>query len=236
MRPDLSEFSYGYALTEDLIQWAGTPLTAAPLFPTLLQEGQSGGGWDVQLPFQGVPLFLQFKLSDFMISSQTIRNQQGLFQPPFYRMHLRPLRLSQQHRMLLDLESAGVTNANNLVFYVRTGFLHGNRPQRCYTLSREVAKRSVFFRPSAIGNLPMQRSSRDIPGCNFSTPRGYSISSLTSGERSGDYLDLLAEEISARLDGHGLRLDDQLPDLAARISHVLQSYVDWIEQGEMEKL
>ena len=39
MRPDLSEFSYGYALTENLIQWVGTSLTAAPVFPSLLKKG-----------------------------------------------------------------------------------------------------------------------------------------------------------------------------------------------------
>ena len=48
--------------------------------------------------------------------------------------------------------------------------------------------------------------------------------------------DLLAKEISARLDGHGLRLNDQLPDLAAQMSRVLRSYVDWIDQGEMGRL
>ncbi len=236
MRPDLSEFSYGYALTEDLIRWGGTPLTAAPVFPSLLKEGKAGGGWDVRLPFQGVPLFLQFKLSDYMISRQTTECKQGLLQPPFYRMHLRPLRYSQQHRMLLDLESAGVASANTLVFYVAPAFRTTTELNDAY-VSGEVVKRSVFFRPSAIGSLPdgkdhhvaFQVAASPLLGATaYRLSHPVNLAATTS--------DLLAEEISARLDGHGLRLDYQLADLAARMSHVLQSYVDWIEQGEMGRL
>lgn len=63
MQPDISEFSYGYALTEEFIFRSGMPLRAAPLFPSLLSEGKTGGGFDVSIPFVGYPLFLQFKLS-----------------------------------------------------------------------------------------------------------------------------------------------------------------------------
>jgi Type II secretion system protein C len=36
-----SEFSYGYCVTEDLIVGQGMPLTAAPVFPSLVDEGQA---------------------------------------------------------------------------------------------------------------------------------------------------------------------------------------------------
>ena len=45
MRPMLSEFSYGYALTEELVSGGTANLTAAPIFPSLYAEGQIGGGW-----------------------------------------------------------------------------------------------------------------------------------------------------------------------------------------------
>ncbi len=67
MKPEMSEFSYGYALTDELIHWHGTSLTAAPIFPSLYQEGKSGGGYDVMLQRSGIPLFLQFKLADQMV-------------------------------------------------------------------------------------------------------------------------------------------------------------------------
>ena len=236
MRPDLSEFSYGYALTENMIQWVGTSLTAAPLFPSLLTEGQPGGGWDVQLQFQGVPLFLQFKLSDYMIGPRTIESTEGLLQPPFYRMHLRPLRHSQQHRMLLDLESAGVANTNNLVFYAAPAFHTTTELNDAYA-SREVVKRSVFFRPSAIGNLPDDQDHHvafQIATAPFPGMTAYRLSHPVDVEVTTS--DLLAKEINTRLDGHGLRLNVQLHDLAAQMSRVLRSNADWIEQGEMGRL
>jgi len=67
MTPDISEFSYGFALTHELIALAGEPLRAAPIFPSLIEEGRAGGGYDVHLDVPGFPLFLQFKRSDCMV-------------------------------------------------------------------------------------------------------------------------------------------------------------------------
>ena len=51
MRPRISEFSYGFALTRELIvkRWEGLQLTKAPYLPSLVAEGQQGGGFDVKL-------------------------------------------------------------------------------------------------------------------------------------------------------------------------------------------
>lgn len=56
MEPDFSEFSYGYAITEELASGKLGPLIGAPVFPSLYKERQSGG-YDVQLPLQGAPFF-----------------------------------------------------------------------------------------------------------------------------------------------------------------------------------
>ena len=108
MRPDISEFSYGYALTDELIHWHGTPLTAAPIFPSLYREGRprkgEPGGYDIMLQRPGLPLFLQFKLSHCMIRKSAKEFDDIIFTPPFYRMHLSPAKHSKQHEMLLDLE------------------------------------------------------------------------------------------------------------------------------------
>ena len=61
MRPNISEFSYGYALTNELINLHGIGTSTGPVCPSLYDEGKSGGGWDVKLNSGGVPLFLQFK-------------------------------------------------------------------------------------------------------------------------------------------------------------------------------
>lgn len=148
LKPDISEFSYGYALTEELVRRSGLPLTAAPLFPSLLAEGRAGGGYDVHLPFVGFPLFLQFKLSDCMIRWSAYECQLGLYTPDFYRMHLRPLKHSQQHDLLLDLESKGYP-----VYYAAPHFHLPEELNDAY-INNQVISRSVFFRPSEIGRLP----------------------------------------------------------------------------------
>jgi hypothetical protein len=105
MRLLLSEFSYGYALTQELTGGALGGLVAAPIFPSLYQEGQAGGGYDVALPFAGAALYVQFKLSDCMVYRSAA--EWGQFGRSYYRMHLRPGRHSEQHRMLCDLQAAG---------------------------------------------------------------------------------------------------------------------------------
>lgn len=77
MQPNISEFSYGYAITDELIHWYGTTITASPVFPSLYQEGQQGGGWDLKLQRPGIPLFLQFKLSHCMIRTNAREHQKG---------------------------------------------------------------------------------------------------------------------------------------------------------------
>ena len=148
MKPDISEFSYGYALTEDLIRTMPASLRAAPVFPSLIEEGRSGVGYDLRLDF-GIPIFIQFKLSDYMVGHAVKEKQRyHLFVPPFYRMHLRPLKHSEQHDLLLDLERSG-----QLVFYAAPAF-HTVHELNQYYLREEVAQHSVFFRPLDIGPLP----------------------------------------------------------------------------------
>ena len=100
MRPDISEFSFGFALTDEIINGTTFPLSAAPFFPSLIQEGRSGG-YDVRLDRPGMPLFLQFKLSDCMVSrgAKEIKDLRLFSDPPFYRMKLRPSRYSRQHQI-----------------------------------------------------------------------------------------------------------------------------------------
>ena len=148
MSPDISEFSYGYALTETLINAVPYPIRAAPIFPSLIDEGKSGGGYDVEIPFVGFPLFLQFKLSHKMVRDSAFEAQRGLMTTPFYRMHLRPTKHSQQHPMLLDLEASGA-----VVYYAAPHFDTPAELNDAY-ISGQVVQRSVFFRPSEIGVLP----------------------------------------------------------------------------------
>lgn len=147
MSPDISEFSYGFALTDELSHNPLLPLKAAPLFPSLIAEGKAGGGYDVQLAFPGFALFLQFKLSDCMVRGTAKEVKKAGFVPPFYRMHLRPGKHSNQHQMLLDLEAQG-----EKVYYAAPHFHLPDELNDSY-LNRRMVESSMFLRPKRIGSL-----------------------------------------------------------------------------------
>ncbi len=146
MEPTFSEFSYGYALTQELTNGSLGSLTAAPVFPSLVAEGRAGGGYDVHLPFSGIALFIQFKVSHYLLRSNSREWPQ--YGSPYYRMYLRPLRHSDQHDLLRDLENAG-----NAVYYVAPRFHTVEELNEAYA-SRNVHSRSAFFSPLDIGSLP----------------------------------------------------------------------------------
>jgi hypothetical protein len=83
------------------------------------------------------------------LKKRTAREHQlGLLNVPYYRMHLRPLRHSDQHNLLLDLDTSGET-----VFYIAPEF-HLPEELNDFYLDKMVVENSAAFRPSEIGTLP----------------------------------------------------------------------------------
>jgi hypothetical protein len=117
MTPEICEFSYGFALTNEIVGWA--PITAAPLFPSLIEEGKAGGGYDVKLDMPVVPLYLQFKRADCMTrrSAREIRRDQLPLSLPFYRFKITESGKSDQHELVLALD-----DGTCLVFYAAPRF------------------------------------------------------------------------------------------------------------------
>jgi len=145
MNPLISEFSYGYALTEELSAGYRAALRGAPVFPSLIDEG-SRGGYDLELPIIGAPLFLQFKLSHYLKRSSAL--EWSHWNLPYFRMYLRPLRHSQQHNLLFAWAAAG-----NEVYYATPMFYQASDLNAAY-LGRRMVQSSAFFRPQDIGALP----------------------------------------------------------------------------------
>jgi len=83
-----------------------------------------------------------------MVRDTAAEAQAGLLTIPFYRMHLRPSRHSDQHQMLLDLEASG-----NEVFYCVPEFHTPSELDSAY-LQRRMRARSLWLWPSLIGHLP----------------------------------------------------------------------------------
>jgi hypothetical protein len=144
MKADFSEFSYGFALTSELVDRYGVRSAASPIFPSLYQEGKSGG-YDVEIP--GIAWFLQFKLSDCMVRGTAKECNQG-FVVPYYRFPIRPLRHSKQHDLLRALEKTG-----RKVFYCAPTF-HQSLELNSAFANRTVEAQTVFVAPSSIGKLP----------------------------------------------------------------------------------
>ncbi|NLS69338.1 hypothetical protein E3H11_10480 [Bradyrhizobium brasilense] len=150
MKLGYSEFSFGYAFTENLIRSSSASPSGAPVFPNLNQEAQLG--YDVHINLPGLPLFFQYKLPELMT-----RNNAGEISKyhlpnlavPFFRMSLMRMNLSGQHQKLIDLEQ----KFPGTVLYASPSMRNLGQFDRAYKAGR-VHERSVFFSPANIGPLP----------------------------------------------------------------------------------
>jgi hypothetical protein len=115
-----------------------------PEFPSLIREGQAGGGYDVRINF-GTFLFLQFKLSEFMYGGRA--RYRSLIGLPYYKFLLTPRWKSQQHRMLVDLG-----NTSQQVYYAAPIF-HLQTNFNDEFQGNTVVNRSAFINPAEIGYL-----------------------------------------------------------------------------------
>ena len=149
MRAEFSEFSFGYAVTEELVAYRRSyDRISPPRFPTLRDERRLG--YDVKLRLSCCLLYLQFKLCDVMVrnTAKEIADTNLPLTTPFLRMKLMPGKRSPQHQLLLDLERQG-----ERVFYVAPRFYDKYDFCRHYQ-KRGIVRHSAFIMPSGIGSLP----------------------------------------------------------------------------------
>ena len=222
MKPGFSEFSYGYAVTEDIVRSKG-PLKAAPFVPSLRSEGVQGG-FDVKLCLPGFPLFLQFKLSDCMIGPTAYEAQQGLFTTPFFRMHIRPRKRSRQHKLLLELEATG-----KAVYYVAPAFHREREFNLAYT-SRSILTKSVIISPATIGRLP-DDGNHHISFKNVQEGFGYLLS------RSAHKVEILRwEDVIRTMDQWWIRderpLQELLPEMETEMLDIVDTHFEGVLHSE----
>lgn len=146
MKPDFSEFSYGFALTREISNIFSDGLQAAPVFPSLISEGRPGGGYDVHLD-PGIPLYLQFKISDHMVRPSA--KQWNLFGSPYYRFGIRPPHRSRQHDLLLRLAES---DPRAIVLYAAPT-ISSQRELNHAFVDETVFDQSVFIDPRHIGRV-----------------------------------------------------------------------------------
>lgn len=146
VKPGFSEFTYGFAVSFEL---ASTfPCHVPPLFPSLVQEGRPGGGYDVELRLPGVLLYLQFKLSEEMVNRKAREYVASkVLRLPYFRFDLRDPSRSLQHSSLLTHELGGAD-----VFYVAPEFSRESDLLKGWS-TKSVLRSSRFVAPSSIGRL-----------------------------------------------------------------------------------
>lgn len=149
LKPEFSEFTFGYAFTENFANgWIGGGVRSVPIFPSLIQEGRLNGGYDVAIPTRAEPILFQFKIP------QIVRRRSRYFPPrfntPYYRMHMEPGARSTQHRALLQHARRG-----RQVFYVSPCFDQLDNLDNHYR-ARSVPAECIYFRPDEIGMLDDQ--------------------------------------------------------------------------------
>lgn len=148
MRPDFSEFSFGFALTREICAENWGDLRAAPVMPSLIDEGQAGGGFDVFIDQPGHPLYLQFKISERMVRSTA--SEWDEFDEPYYRFWIHAGRHSDQHELLLQLDVDP-----NAVYYAAPSF-HTVEALNQAFLDEAMFEQTAFFRPRDLGPMPDQ--------------------------------------------------------------------------------
>lgn len=154
MKIGYTEFSFGYAFTENLIRSLASRPQGAPVFPNLIQEGKSG--YDIHIDLPGCPLFFQYKLPELMVkntAAEIAQHHLPGIQIRFFRMPLMRRDVSQQHQLLMNLEGRFPNN----VLYATPCLPSEPDFNIAYNAAR-VHRRSVFFSPRDIGALPDDKS------------------------------------------------------------------------------
>lgn len=146
MRATISEFSFGFAVTNEICQeLSKLGFSAAPIFPNLRQEKNLG--YDVEIPARGFPLFLQFKLSDKMFRCRKA-DEWNLYKMHYFRVYLHKQSHSEQHRHLQELSKEG-----HYVCYVSPIFFEPFELDQAYRY-RQVVNKSLFVNVDRLPALP----------------------------------------------------------------------------------
>ena len=217
-----SEFTYGFALVNELTKVL--PCKAVPLFPSLREEGKTGGGYDVRIEEdKGTILHLQFKLSK-QLNRRNAREYKlpghslGL---PYYRFEVMSNRLSRQHCSLLALEVQ-----HPQTFYVAPSY-HLTTEINTYWNSAEVAKHSVFIKPSSIGKLP-DGSPHSICFDNSSIANSQAFLFSHPKEIQVHSHKDFSEGITSQV--------NEESELALSINHILRSYAEVVKSMEYPQI
>ncbi|MBO0858422.1 MAG: hypothetical protein J2P21_08160 [Chloracidobacterium sp.] len=147
MKRKVSEFSYGFVLTHELVNAYGYLSTDASRASRGSRKKDAED--DPSGASRGYPLFLQFKASEYM--KRRNAGESKLVGLPYFRFALHRKTQSNQHQLLIELEKKGYA-----VFYA-TPKIHEAVNLNSAFFERQVVASSLFVNPVEIGDLPDNR-------------------------------------------------------------------------------
>lgn len=220
MKRKVSEFSYGFVLTHELVNAFGYLPTDVPAKKRKKEDANG-------LP-SGYPLFLQFKASEYM--KRRNAGESKLVGLPYFRFGLHRKTQSNQHQLLIDLEKKG-----NLVFYA-TPKIHEAVNLNGAFFDHQVVALSLFVSPGDIGELP-DKDAHSVVFSNrvedvFFCPKKERLEAVIHGEK-------FADSIRARLsDRKPAQLDEEFyrrlaSDMVSLVSPNLRIF-DELSRGRVE--
>ncbi len=155
MKRKVSEFSYGFVLTHELVNAYGYLPTDSPK-PSRQKKKRTESEDEANDTPRGYPLFLQFKASEYM--KRRNAGESKLVGLPYFRFALHRKTQSNQHQLLIEMEKKG-----NAVFYA-TPKIHEAVNLNGAFFDRQVVALSLFVSPGEIGELPDNQSHRVVFG------------------------------------------------------------------------
>ena len=142
MRPRFSEFTYGFAVTYELVESVREMLPGPPLLPSLAAEGSLG--YDVRMDgLEGWTFLAQFKVPHRMVRPSALQWPSWL--GPYYRFSTEDD--SEQHELLTNLEAQSIFN---MVVYMAPCFTDPQSLSQHFN-ARSLESASLKIRPSVIG-------------------------------------------------------------------------------------
>ena len=140
MKAGFSEFSYGFGFVYELASGLNQS-SGAPRFLSLREEAKKG--YDAAINYNGVALFFQFKLSEYLMRGNSLHRK--YYYGPYRRFSITPRWISRQHCLLKE-----IADDCNLVYYAAPLF-HTDPGFDNAFRSNEVATRSLWL---PLGKLP----------------------------------------------------------------------------------
>ena len=208
MKAEFSEFSFGFGFTYTLLRNLSPGIFAAPQFPSLPQEASVA--YDAKVDFLGLPLFFQFKLSDYL--KHPLAREWSDYLQPYFRFEIMPLQRSPQHNLL-----RAIAEVEERVYYVSPLFNSIAEFNQSFR-KESITKESIWV---PVSELPYV-ADYDGHCLTYTTPFEYVWRTSDRQHRRGDYSgERAATEIQRRFTQRDLQRISR-PYVSGLRSHLLR--------------